>query len=382
MIDSTRIKFGDAVVVDAGDWAPDFTKPNEAPKLQFLLEMANLMNYDALGVGERELAFGLPTILELAAKSKSPLISSNLIDKKTGKPVFKTSVIVKKGGIKVGIFAVLGPKIDLPGNSGELVTVDDPIATAQAMVAELRKQVDVIVCLAHLGRVEGEDLAAQVPGMDVVILAHHPGFVAQGRRVNAAITVASGEQGQNVGFTQVTLEGKKVMDLTSETKILMPEIGDRGDIARMVKEFDDKLNEEQRKAQQTQTLQNSSTAPGSDQYLGSENCMSCHPAQYEQWKTTQHAHAFATLERTQKDATPECVQCHVVGFGRPGGYENASKSAKLKNVGCESCHGYGTQHDMFAKTGGKVAEAVCLTCHTPANDAGWNYAAKLPRVSH
>jgi hypothetical protein len=37
---------------------------------------------------------------------------------------------------------------------------------------------------------------------------------------------------------------------------------------------------------------------------------------------------------------------------------------------------------MFARTGGKVDEAVCLTCHTPANDPGWNYAAKLPRVSH
>jgi len=340
------------------------------------------MGYDALGVGERELAFGVETFKDLTAKSKTPVISSNLIDKKTGKPVFKTSTVVKKGSVKVGIFSVLGPKLELPGNAGELVTVDDPIATATAMVAELRKQCDVVVCLAHLGRVDGEDLAAQVPGIDVVILAHRPGFVAQGRRVNSAITIASGEQGQNIGFTQVTLEGKKVLDLASETKILMPEVGERGDIARLTKEFEDKLNEAQRKAQQSQTLQSSSNAPGADQYLGSENCMSCHPAQYEQWKTTQHAHAFATLERTQKDSTPECVQCHVVGFGRPGGYQNASTSTKLKNVGCESCHGYGTQHDMFANTGGKVAEAVCLTCHTPANDPGWNYAAKLPRVSH
>jgi hypothetical protein len=122
--------------------------------------------------------------------------------------------------------------------------------------------------------------------------------------------------------------------------------------------------------------------PGADQYLGSESCMSCHKEQYEQWRTTQHAHAFATLERTQKDSTPECVQCHVIGWGRPGGYVDAQSTARLKNVGCEVCHGYGTQHSMFAGTGGKVAEAVCITCHTPANDPGWNYAAKLPRISH
>ena len=76
--------------------------------------MANLMGYDALGVGERELAFGYDDLRTWRAKSKTPLISSNLIDKKTGKPAFKPYVIVKKGGVKVGIFSVLGPKIDLP----------------------------------------------------------------------------------------------------------------------------------------------------------------------------------------------------------------------------------------------------------------------------
>jgi hypothetical protein len=381
LIDSTRIKHGDAVVVDAGDWAPDMGRPAEEPKLAFLLEMMNLMGYDALGVGERELGFGVETFKALAAKSKAPVISSNLIDKKTGKPVFKTFTVVKKGNLKVGIFSLIGPKIDLPPSAGDAFTVDDPIATAQAMVAQLRKQADVVVLLAHVGRVEGEDLAAQVPGIDVVVLAHHPGFVAQGRRVNNTITVASGEQGQNVGVTLLTMDGKKVADLASETRILMPEVGDNADVAQRTKAFEDKLNEETRKAQQSQALQ---TAPqaGQDQYLGSESCMSCHKPQFEHWNTTQHAHAFATLERVQKESTPECVQCHVVGFGRPGGYVNASTSAKLKNVGCETCHGYGTQHDMFAKTGGQVAEAVCITCHTPANDPGWNYAAKLPRVSH
>ena len=380
-MDSTKIKYGDAVVVDAGDWAPDTGKPQEEPKLQFLLEMADRIGYDALGVGERELGFGVETFKALTAKVKTPVLSANLVDKKSGKPVFKPSVIVKKGGLKVAIFSLIGPKIDLPGNAGELVTVEDPIATAMELVPKLRKQADVVVCLAHLGRVEGEDLAAQVPGMDVVILAHHPGFVAQGRRVNNTVTVASGEQGQNMGLTLLTLEGKKVTDLSSETRILLPEVGERADIAKLQKEFEDKVNEAQRKAQQTQAVQ-SAASPGQDQYLGSEACMSCHKQQYDHWSTTQHAHAFATLERVQKDSTPECVQCHVVGFGRPGGYQNATTTGRLKNVGCENCHGYGTQHDMFAKTGGKVDEAVCITCHTPANDPGWSYAAKLPRISH
>ena len=127
--------------------------------------------------------------------------------------------------------------------------VEDPIATAQRMVAELRKQADVIVLMAHLGRVEGEDLAAQVPGIDVVVLAHHPGFVAQGRRVNQSVTVAAGEQIQNMGVTLVTLDGKKVADLVSETKVLLPEVGERADIARLTKDFEDRQNELLKKSQ-------------------------------------------------------------------------------------------------------------------------------------
>jgi hypothetical protein len=251
------------------------------------------------------------------------------------------------------------------------------------MVAELKKQSDVVVALTHLGRVEGEDLAAQVPGIDVVVLGHHPGFVAQGRRVNSSITVASGEQGQNIGMTKLTLDGKKVSDLNSETLILMPEVGERADIAKLAKDFEDAQNALlQKEQQQSQLQETKKQQPGGDQYVGSETCQSCHKAQFEQWQSTQHAHAFATLQRVQKDATPECVQCHVVGYQRPSGYVNAQATGKLMNVGCESCHGYGTRHDMFAKEGGKVAEAVCITCHQPANDPGWNYAAKLPRVSH
>jgi hypothetical protein len=370
--------------VDGGDWAPDPAKPHEDAKFAFQLETMGLMGYDAAGIGERELGFGYEKLQEMALKSKTALISSNLIDKKTGKPAFKTSVIVKKGGLRVGIFSVMGPKIELPANTGEKVMIDDPISTAQKMVAELRKQCDVVVALTHLGRVEGEDLAAQVPGIDVVILAHHPGFVAQGRRVNSAITVASGEQGQNIGLTKLTMDGKKVADLASETLILMPEVGERADIAKLAKDFDDRQNAILQKEQQQTALESSKQpgAPGADQYLGSETCAGCHKAQYEQWQTTQHAHAFATLQHAQKDATPECVQCHVVGYQRPGGYVSAAATLKLQNVGCEACHGYGTRHEMFAKTGGKVAEAVCRTCHQPANDPGWTYAAKLPRISH
>jgi 2',3'-cyclic-nucleotide 2'-phosphodiesterase (5'-nucleotidase family) len=249
LVDSTRLKYGDVLVLDAGDFAPDLSKDYESPKLDFQFDVMGLIGYDAIGVGERELGFGIDRLKTLSARAKLPIIASNLVTKEGGKPVFLASRIVKKGNIKVGIFSLLSPKIELSAEMLSQVQVEDPIATATRMVAELRKQADVIVLMAHLGRVEGEDLAAQVPGIDVVVLAHHPGFVAQGRRVNQSVTVAAGEQIQNMGVTLVTLDGKKVLDLVSETKVLLPEVGERADIAKLTKDFEDRQNEALKKAQ-------------------------------------------------------------------------------------------------------------------------------------
>jgi 2',3'-cyclic-nucleotide 2'-phosphodiesterase (5'-nucleotidase family) len=381
-IDSTKLQYGDAVVVDAGNWAPDVRNVAEEPKLAFLLQMMGELGYDAIGVGERELAFGLARFQSMAKSSRVPILSSNLVEKMSGKPAFERSVIVKKGGLRVGVFSIYGPKLTLGTGLADSLRIEDPVATAQEMVAELRKKADAVVLLAHTGRTDGEDLAAQVPGIDVVILANHPGFVAEGRHVNDAITVASGEQGQNLGITLLTFDGKRVIDRSSTVKILLPEVAERPDVAAKAKEFQDKVNADLKVQQQKSAVETAMPKPGEDHYVGSESCAGCHSEQFSHWQTTQHAHAFATLERVQKDATPECVQCHVVGFGRPSGFENATRTAKLKNVGCEVCHGYGSRHETFVEQGGRVAESVCITCHTPANDPGWNYAAKLPRVSH
>jgi len=249
VIDSTKIKYGDALVVDAGDFAPDASNPIEEARIEFQFHAMEMLGYDAIGIGERELNFGVAKLKALAAASKVPVLSSNLYDKASGKPAFKPYAIIKKGALKVGVFSVMGPKIDLPGKAGDELVIMDPVEAAKNTVATLRKECDVVVALTHVGRVEGEDIAAQVPGIDVVILSHHPGFVAQGRRVNDSITIASGEQIQNMGITKVMLNGKKVSDLSAESLILMPEVGERSDVARLIKDFEDSQNEKFKKQQ-------------------------------------------------------------------------------------------------------------------------------------
>jgi peroxiredoxin len=117
-------------------------------------------------------------------------------------------------------------------------------------------------------------------------------------------------------------------------------------------------------------------------YSGSEVCGVCHELAHETWTFTQHATAFDTLVTHGADSDPECIGCHVVGYGEPGGFVSARETPDLENVGCESCHGRGGPHlSPGAVTAGDYAPA-CARCHDEKHSLGFEYASFLPRVSH
>ncbi|NIR67402.1 MAG: hypothetical protein GWN67_15445 [Phycisphaerae bacterium] len=115
------------------------------------------------------------------------------------------------------------------------------------------------------------------------------------------------------------------------------------------------------------------TLPNGLEYTGSKSCKGCHKYEYDKWSTKAHAHAYATLEKEGSEADPECVVCHVVGLKYEGGFVSVQETADLKDVGCEVCHGPGSEH---IKSLGDVKTAEpkhdCVDCHTPDNSA--NYA--------
>ncbi|MDP6381245.1 MAG: cytochrome c family protein [Phycisphaerae bacterium] len=114
--------------------------------------------------------------------------------------------------------------------------------------------------------------------------------------------------------------------------------------------------------------------PEGAKYVGSSKCRVCHMKDYKTWKGTKHAKNFKLLEGTER-SDPACVKCHVTGFGKPGGFVSEKETPKMKNVGCESCHGPGSEHVAAAKKApkkgawekkvNKVPHNTCVKCHNP-----------------
>jgi len=379
------MSYSQVLLVDAGGFFPE----NDAPEYQdvagFLMDGMKLLGTDAVGAGEKELRYGYSFLKANVERSGLPVVCANMFIKKTGKPALQPYIIKTVGKAKVGIFGLMSDKVAY-GPSQDSLRVDEPVATAKRVVAEMKKKgATITVLLSQMGKVDSEDLVAAVPGIDVLVVGHASALLMKGRMIKNTVACYGGEKGQHMGRTIVTLNANGTQ-ATADNDVYMlgPEVGEREEIAKLVKAFDDGFNEKLRKVQKERALEaQKAKAPESpDRYLGSDLCIRCHQSEGEQWKTTSHSVAWKTLTDGGNDTKAECVSCHVVGYRKPGGFQGVADAPRLANVQCESCHGMGTMHEAFANPHKTVSEQLCQDCHQGENDPHWNYKTKLAMIVH
>ena len=84
------------------------------------------------------------------------------------------------------------------------------------------------------------------------------------------------------------------------------------------------------------------------------------------------------MKRKRQELNPECVRCHVTGYGDSGGYRlGANGGVDLGNVQCEACHGFGREHRGKGKIRGRVGETICRRCHGTENSPTFKYEPYL-----
>ena len=379
------MSYDQVVLVDAGGFFPENDASEYQDVASFLMDAMKLLGTDAVGAGEKELRYGYSFLKANVQRSGLQVVCANLYLRASGKLALTPYVIKQVGTVRVGIFGLMNDKVAY-GPSQDSLRVEEPSVAARRVIAEMKKKgATVTVLLSQLGKVESEDLAAAVPGIDVLVVGHASSLLMKGRMIKNTVACYGGEQGQYMGRTIVTLNPARAQATAEcDAFILSPEVGERADMAKLVKAFEDGFNEKMRKVEMERTARAaaSKAADTPDRYLGAELCMRCHQDEGEQWKTTAHSVAWQTLVDNKKDATPECVTCHVVGYRKPGGFQGTGDAPRLANVQCENCHGMGTMHEAFANPHKTVTEQVCTTCHQGENDPVWNWQLKRPKIVH
>lgn len=385
LADSLRAANANLLVVDTGGYFPEEADYEAAAV--FMMESMRVLGVDAAGVGESDLRYGLGFLRAGLARTKLPVTCANLLDAATGRPVFPPFLLRQAGRAKVGFFALLTPAAAL-GPSRDSLRVADPLATASRVVAALRAQgATVVVLLSELGKTDSEEVANVIPGIDVVIAGRRMPLFPAGRRVGGATVVYGGEQSHYAALTTVVLDAAgRAISSDAATVMLGPDMPEQPAMLEAVRRFETGFNEELKRREREEALRAVAGEGGDDDeprdhFVGAEVCGRCHRTELEQWRTTAHSRAWATLVGQHAEGRTDCVRCHVVGFRQPGGFQTPDDAPRLANVQCENCHGMGTQHDA-TRPAAKLTEATCRRCHDDTSSPAFAFDVYQPHIVH
>ena len=229
---------GPVLVLDAGDFSMGTAFAAAAREAGGELQLMSRMGYDATTFGNHEFDLGpdgLGKAIGVAAKAgKIPaVVASNTILTKDDATLAdlqrlakdgatRRYVVIERGGMRFGIFGVLGKEAQMYTGGAGAVTFSDAFETAGEMVKILREteKVDVVIALSHGGvekgpdgrYSEGDDVrVANVPGVDIVIGGHSHTGLHEAIMVNDRTPVVqTGLQSRNLGELVITLDGGKI----------------------------------------------------------------------------------------------------------------------------------------------------------------------------
>lgn len=245
LVDELRGDNGKHVLLlDAGD-AWHGTNIANMFEGESVVEIMNLMVYDAMTLGNHDFNYGQTALANRQEDAIFPVLAANVIQESTGEPIGISALVKPVGNLTVGIIGLTTPDTPFVTHPKNVVglTLTDPIERAKSLASYLRPQVDVVIALTHLGIDADRELAAAVPEIDVIIGGHSHTQIEEPVVVGNTYIVQTGEHAKNLGYLKLTLEDGRVIDVSGELVPVTAEVADHPMAAEVVAKWGKQLKE-------------------------------------------------------------------------------------------------------------------------------------------
>ena len=216
------------LLLDAGDFMMgtlfEFLATTGTPELKLM----QTLGYDATTLGNHEFDWtpkGLAGMLAAASGNgvTLPIVASNLkfdpeddsddmLEAVAGAGMIRSKLVKTVGGLKVGLFGLLGADAAQVTPMAAPVTFEAIAEAAERMVTELREDdgVDLVIALSHSGinsdgTGEDQKLAEDVPGIDVIVSGHTHDSLSEPVHVGDTLIVTAGSYGRFLGELAITV---------------------------------------------------------------------------------------------------------------------------------------------------------------------------------
>lgn len=360
-----------------------------------LLDMAH---YDAIGVGPKDLALPREEWSAFVTREPKQLVASDL---ECSDPSWPAMPVLQKEvrGIKIRVASLL---LAVPES---VKAADSPLRHLDAAAAWQRALAGADEATRRIVMVHGDDTSIRnvipklQPPPDLVI-GIDPGSIeptAAATRIGNVPLVFAGTRGRvllDVWLHRDAAGSQAACELVPlPASKTLPGGGGDPNVRDAIRRH--RLDVQNDKTLSKMVRQHP-TASGAS-YIGSEMCKNCHPTAYAAYEKMKHFHAWDTLVEAEKDpkrygwpvtAYPDCVSCHVVGFGEKTGFASLEETPHLAAVGCERCHGPGSDHlqapEKFklGMLGGVQPSVLCVQCHDFEQSPTFLYGEKWELIKH
>ncbi|SOC41127.1 bifunctional metallophosphatase/5'-nucleotidase [Ureibacillus acetophenoni] len=196
--------------------------------------MLNEAQYDVVTIGNNEgITLDYEDLYHLYEGATFEVVVANLHSKSEGNPkwIKPYTILMTKYGTKIG---VVGATAMFPVFYDELNwTITDPKEAIKLVVNEIKDQVDIILCLSHLGITDDELLAKECPDIDVILGSHTHHLFLEGKMIDNVLLTGCGKFGAYTGHLTIQYDHqKRLLIKKEETTIenaLLPEVEKEGE---------------------------------------------------------------------------------------------------------------------------------------------------------
>jgi 2',3'-cyclic-nucleotide 2'-phosphodiesterase (5'-nucleotidase family) len=198
-----------SILLDCGDaiWSGNiFFRPGGEP----ILKLMNSAGYDAMTLGNREFHFLQTGLRKKIGWAEFPVLCANIKPSNGADLPVRSDITIERDGIRVAIFGLTVPMITqrMLSRRVSAYVFDDPLETARRILPRLRERADIVIALTHIGLNKDRELAASVPGIDLVIGGHTHAVLENPETVEKTTIVQAGWYAHKVGKVEIEPGGE------------------------------------------------------------------------------------------------------------------------------------------------------------------------------
>jgi 2',3'-cyclic-nucleotide 2'-phosphodiesterase (5'-nucleotidase family) len=198
-----------------------------------MIDLFNLLRYDAWIVGNHEFDWGIEPFLDAVARSQMPVLAANIAAKAKAPQLEKIQPFILKeiAGIKLALIALTTPGMPywfLPKFTADLV-FEDPVDAARRAVRQAKSSgADAIILAGHMGlkdRTGGDDFANRAVAVTAefpeaaVFIAGHTHQAIESRLTNRVILTQADHFGIHIGRVDLLFDRNSKKLLHQEARI-------------------------------------------------------------------------------------------------------------------------------------------------------------------